>query len=93
MTLAVDLYWMAETPAGHKWRRYLTVEEEEVKEDELTIPHGPTMTLTLDEAQTLMDELWHAGMRPSNIGDPNARIEQYKDEVKWLREMLASWNK
>jgi len=29
------------------------------------VDYGPTVRIDIDEAQTLMDDLWHAGIRPT----------------------------
>lgn len=36
-----------------------------VKKPACEIPNGPALGLTLIEAQSLMDELWRAGIRPA----------------------------
>ena len=93
MTASVDLFWMSDF--GTKvYRRTLVAHEKEIDTEGLVATGNEDVSLRLpyDEAQTLMDELWKAGLRPTNIGDPVARIAQYKNEVDWLRghvEMLA----
>lgn len=59
-----------------------------LEEHERYIPHDPLVTLENDEAQSLMDELWHLGIRPTEGHGSTgqiAAVEAHRDD---LRAML-----
>lgn len=64
-----DLWWMATTIQGESLKREVT-EMIQVKGDgSFTGANEPTFRITHEEAQSLMDEMWHAGCRPSKEPD------------------------
>ena len=87
---SIDLFLMAESVSGGKlFKRkvsYTEISYESSQTD--VVDELPSMRLHPDEARMLMDAMWAEGVRPTKVGDEQARIEQYQSEVKFLRTVI-----
>ena len=91
----VELYctmdWM-----GKRWVIEDVVVKERPSEDWMTVP--PTINLSMESAQVLMDDLWASGVRPAEKRDLGAGLEATKAHLadmqriafRLLDEILAS---
>lgn len=50
----------------------------------------PMLALRPVEAQTLLDELWRAGLRPKDGSGSAAQVEALRDHINDLRAIIAS---
>ncbi len=67
--------------------RSLEVETVELKEGDLVPYKEPLIKLQKDSAQELLDELWRAGLRPSNVKSLDGQIEAMQhhiDDLRWI---------
>lgn len=48
----------------------------------------PTMQLKLSEAQSLLDALLDAGMRPTNLSNPSGEIQRINDHLQDMRKLV-----
>lgn len=58
-----------------------------VKVDEDTIIREDTLTLHFEEASALMDELWKAGVRPTDVGTPG-ELGAVKYHLEDMRKLV-----
>ena len=61
---------------------------EEQNDKDLAVWHPPLFHLNADNAQSLMDDLWNAGIRPSNAEEAAGELKATKYHLEDLREML-----
>lgn len=58
------------------------------------VPEGqtvaPTMTITNQAAQSLMDELWHAGLRPSEGSGSAGSLKATERHLEDMRTLVFS---
>jgi hypothetical protein len=62
-------------------------EEQPVDENVALSPHEPAVSLTPEQAQRLMDELWHVGLRPTEgTGSAGqlAAVQKHLDDMRAL---------
>lgn len=52
------------------------------------VEHGPTMRLTRDEAQQILDGLWHAGFRPRDGAGSLAHVDAQKAHLEDMRRLV-----
>ena len=79
---AVELY----IATGDKQTRVKEVILERI-EDPAMAPCGPSFQISTDAAQTLMDDLWHAGLRPTEgTGSAGAlrAVERHLEDMRTL---------
>ena len=73
--------------AGGDLSIYLPMADmEKIELGAVVAPHKPTIVLTFEEAQSLMDELWIAGIRPEGHKHPDGQIEAMRDHIEDLRK-------
>ncbi|MCG3207302.1 MAG: hypothetical protein FOGNACKC_00902 [Anaerolineae bacterium] len=56
-------------------------------EVDLSISGAPTLEITPEQAQVLMDELWNCGVRPSDVGSAG-QLEAVKYHLEDLRRLV-----
>lgn len=67
--------------------RKTRVKEIVLEERDQNFEHAPSFSLDLDQAQTLMDDLWHSGIRPTNgSGSAGAMraVERHLEDMRTL---------
>lgn len=52
---------------------------------------SPLLVMTKDSARNLMDELWNAGVRPSNEAGSVGELAAVKAHLKDMRELVAGF--
>ena len=67
-------------------QEYIGKPIEMVELPEMSVITEPTFTMTPEAAQTLMDDLWRCGIRPSRDRDENATKEHLQD----MRKIVAA---
>lgn len=48
----------------------------------------PSLTLSNQEARSLMNALWHAGLRPSEFQSPNGEINRMSAHLEDMRRLV-----
>lgn len=87
---SIDLYWMAQGVNGKSYRRKVKeVEDEELDEGMSMHPDGPSLRLDYDEAQTLMQSLWEAGVRPNGVGSGKDEVDAMKEHLNTMKMVLG----
>jgi hypothetical protein len=84
---AVELWAMRRTDDG---RKHITAEltlHDATPRGEL-FDGGPTLRLTSDEAQQLMNGLWHAGIRPRDGAGSLAHVDATKAHLEDMRRLV-----
>lgn len=79
----LDLYFSEEVDG--KVHTFESVMVKEISQAE--IPPS-FLTLTTEEATMFMDELWHAGIRPSNGEGSSGQLSATENHLKDLRKLL-----
>lgn len=88
MTQKVDLYWMGEGVNGESYHRLFTEIKETVSEPgAIHSPGEPTLAIDYDQADTLMQEMWNAGIRPKGVNTGQSHVDSMKDHISSLQEM------
>ena len=88
MKQKVELYWMGEGVNGESYHRQFTeIKETVVEAGAMHSPDVPTFDLHYEEADTLMQEMWNAGMRPKGVQSGEAHIDSMKNHIHSLQEM------
>lgn len=60
-----------------------------VQIDEGIVPDSPTLDLQLDACQSLMDQLWQIGIRPTDAAGSAGAMAEAKEHVKSLQCHIA----
>lgn len=63
--------------------------EMKVEEINLSAERAPTLSLAPDEAQQLMDELWHCGLRPSEGTGSAGALAAVQAHLADTRKLVA----
>jgi len=88
MSQQIDFYWMGEGVNGESFhRRFKEVEEITVEAGAMYSPGDPTLSLDYDQADTLMQEMWSAGMRPKGVQTGEAHVDSMREHIHSLQEM------
>lgn len=60
--------------------------------DNTNVETEPAFTLTRDDAQALMDELWHVGLRPTEGSGSAGSLAATQAHLKDMRTLVAKAN-
>lgn len=60
----------------------------EFETTQMNFVEGPTFSLSLDEAQTLMDDLWNCGIRPTEKIDNPGELRATKYHLEDTRKLV-----
>jgi hypothetical protein len=89
MTQKVDLYWMGEGTNGESYHRaFTTVEESCIEPGAIMSPDVPTLALDYDQADTLMQEMWNAGIRPKGVQTGQAHVDALHKHLDSLQKTV-----
>jgi len=85
----IDVYWMAQGLDGKSYRREFGEYQSLASEDEgITHKADPTFRMDYEEAQTLVQELWNAGLRPEGVEGTVEHVNALKAHIKAQSDML-----
>lgn len=89
MSQKIDMYWMGEGVNGKSYfRRFKEIEEICVEEGEILNPDTPTLMLDYEEADTLMQEMWEAGIRPKDVQTGQAHVDALHKHIESLQKTV-----
>ncbi len=85
----LDLYVIARSHEGNVSYVGLPVTMQEIKESSAStiVPQGPTVFLDWNAAQSLMDAMYAAGVRPSEARHVNDTVAAVKEHIADLRKV------
>jgi hypothetical protein len=69
-------------------RRVVEPMQLSLKEVQQGDPLEPTMTLDANAAQSLIDALWDAGLRPTEARYPNDHVNALRDHLADMRKLV-----
>ncbi len=88
-TQCVDLYWMGEGTNGKSfYRSFTTIEEYSIEAGEILNPDKPTLALEYEQADTLMQEMWNAGLRPKGVETGQAHVDALHKHIESLQKTV-----
>ena len=84
MVDGVDFYITNRQPDGS--RRVITNMVYETIEEAVAFPRAP-IWVTMDNAKKLMDDLWNAGVRPTEMSETEGALAATKEHLKDMRDI------
>ncbi len=55
------------------------------------VRHAPSVTITREAAQVLMDDLWHCGFRPAEVLEAGGTLEAMKAHLEDMRRIAFGY--
>lgn len=65
----------------------------EVMDDSVAVERAPAFTMSRDDAQAFMDELWHVGIRPTEGTGSAGSLAATQQHLKDMRALVAKAHK
>lgn len=89
MKQTVDLYWMGQGVNGESFHRVFTeIKETVVEQGMMHSPDQPTLEIDYEQADSLMQELWDAGVRPKGVETGQAHVDALQKHIDSLQKTV-----
>lgn len=86
MVDGVEFYIIRRSP--HEEERQIgTVVMEPLPESEESVWHPPAFWVTMHNAKKLMDDLWNAGVRPTEMSETEGALTATKEHLQDMRDI------